>query len=327
MFTPLAYNKPSVNNEVDRNNSTVSSRADIIGGYRMDNPNSNSAFFENCTDFTAAIQVVVTDLVFNTFIRRDNNAFQISSGNRWFQIWPMMTGLNNTNLGSSNFYPDLFPNPASAFSCWVVNYRTGNGYDAAYNPDMTNLFTPVEPGHAYTFVFSAGSQHPSGSSAINGVNTVCGWQGRQSQLGPTDVLATDGIDVIDAGTWRWSVNGYPDTGAPVSETTSNGSVAQMAFWTGSLTQDEMRVVSAQPFGEPLNVLDTQPSFHYYFKKGYKVNKRTALDGDEIAGNSYDNLGTIGNQNYAQFTFASGSNFDCIETQSYDRELEDYRDRV
>lgn len=327
MFTPLAYNKPSVNNEVDKNSSSVNSKTNIVGGYRMDNPNSNASFFENCTDLTIAMQVVVTDEVFNTFIRRDNNAFQISSGARWFQIWPMMTGLDNSNLGSSNFYPDLFPNPAAAFSCWVINYRTSNSYDAAFNPDMNNQFTPVEPGHAYTFVFSAGSQHPSGSAAINGVNTVCGWQARQSQLPASDALATDGIDVIDAGTWRWSVNGYSDTNAPVSQTTSNGSVAQIAFWTGSLTQDEMRVVSAQPFGEPLNVLDTQPKFHYYFKEGNKVNKRTTLDTDEVAGNSYDNLGTIGNQDYAQFTLVSGSNFNTIKTESYDRELEDYRNRV
>lgn len=237
-----------------------------------------------------------------------------------------MTGLNNTNIGSSTWCPDLFPNPATAFSCWVVNYRTNTGLDAFFNPDLNSQFTPVEPGKPYTFVFSMGTQHTSGSAAINGVNTTCGWQNRLSQ--GAGATANDSISTIDSGgTWRWSVNGYPDTAAPVSQTTNNGSVCQMAFWTGSLNESEMRVVSNQQWGEPLDVVDQQPAFHYYFREDYKVNKRTALDGDEIAGNSYNNLGTVGNQDYAQYTLADGLNFNYTNTESLDREIDEFRTRV
>jgi hypothetical protein len=324
MFSPLANNKPFINNEVDRNSSSVNAKTNIVGGYRMDSPENDNTFFEQCTDFTVAIQLLVDDRVFNTNIRRDNNIFQIAAGSRWFQIWPCMTGLDNTFLGGA--YPDLFPNPATAFSTWVINYRTAAGKDAAFNPDLNSQFTPVEPGKPYTFVFSAGTQHPSGSSAINGVTTTCGWQSRQGQSG-NDATSTDGISVIDGGTWYWSVNGYPDTAAPISQTTNNGSVCQMAFWTGSLNESEMRVVSNQQWGEPLDVVNQQPAFHYYFREDYKVNKRTALNGDEIANNSYNNLGTIGNQDWAQFTLADGLNFNYSNTGSLDREIDEFRLRV
>ena len=332
MFTPLANNKPNINNEVDRNSSSVNATsapaANIIGGYRMDSPETNNTFFENCTDFTVAFQFVISDRYFNTAIRRDNNMFQISAGSRWYQIWPCMTGLNNNNLPT--WYPYLFNQDGegfvSALENWVINYRLSDGSDAAFNPDLNNQFSPIEAGKPYTFVFSAGTQHPSGSACINGTQTSCGWQDRQGQGGNT-TTSTDSISDIDNGTWRWSVNGYPETGAPVSQTSSNSSVAQMAFWTGPLNVEEMKVVSNQPFGEPLDVVDTQPSFHYYFKEDYKVDKRTALDGDEIANNSYNNLGSIGDQDYAQFTLADGSNFNYSATESYDREAEQYRDRI
>ena len=327
MFTPLANNKPFINNEVDRNSSSVNAKTNIVGGYRMDSPENDNTFFEQCTDFTVAIQLLVDDRVFNTNIRRDNNIFQIGAGSGyWLQIWPCMTGLQNTNIGSSTWMPDLFPNPATAFSCWVINYRTAGGKDAFFNPDLNSQFTPVEPGKPYTFVFCMGTQHTSGSAAINGVNTTCGWQNRLSQ--GAGATANDSISTIDgAGPWRWSVNGYPEVGAPVSQTTNNGSVCQMAFWTGSLNESEMKVVSNQQWGEPLDVVNQQPAFHYYFREDYKVNKRTTLNGDEIAGNSYNNLGTIGNQDWAQFTLADGVNFNYSNTGSLDREIDEFRLRV
>ena len=329
MFTPLANNKPNINNEVDRNSSSVNSGTNIIGGYRMDNPNANNDFFNNCTDFTVAFQFVISDRYFNTFIRRDNNMFQISKGNDgYLQLWPCMTGLNNNNLPT--WAPDLFDLDGQGFvyslENWVLGYRKNSSSDAFFNPDLNNEFSPIEAGKPYTFVFSMGSQHPSGSACINGTQTSCGWQSRQGQAGNT-TTSTDSLSDLAGSQWRWSVNGYPDTGAPVSQTSSNSSVAQMAFWTGSLNVEEMKVVSNQPFGEPLDILDTQPSFHYYYKEDYKVDKRTALDGDEIANNSYNNLGSIGDQDYAQFTLADGVNFNYSATESYDREAEQYRDRV
>jgi hypothetical protein len=329
MFTPLANNKPNINNEVDRNSSSVNSKTNIIGGYRMDNPNTNSAFFNNCNDFTVAFQFVISDRFFNTFIRRDNNMFQISKGNSgYLQLWPCMTGENNNFLPT--WCPDLFNLDGQGFVSslenWVVGYRNANSSDAFFNPDLNNQFSPIEAGKPYTFVFSMGTQHPSGSACINGTQTSCGWQARQGQIGNI-TTSTDSISSLPGSQWRWSVNGYPDTGAPVSETSSNSSVAQMAFWTGSLNVEEMKVVSNQPFGEPLDVLNAQPSFHYYYEQDYKVNKRTALDGDEIANNSYNNLGSIGDQDYAQFTLADGVNFNYSATESYDREAEQYRNRI
>ena len=75
-----------------------------------------------------------------------------------------------------------------------------------------------------------------------------------------------------------------------NEILMSGSYNEFQFYTASLTQDEINVITAQPFGCPGNVLDKQPQVHYIFTEDHKVPVSVSQTSNET-GVAYNNIGT------------------------------------
>lgn len=75
-----------------------------------------------------------------------------------------------------------------------------------------------------------------------------------------------------------------------TEILMSGSYNEFQFYTASLTQDEINVITSQPFGCPGNVLDKQPQVHYVFTQDHKVPVSVSQTSGET-GFAYNNVGT------------------------------------
>ena len=81
----------------------------------------------------------------------------------------------------------------------------------------------------------------------------------------------------------------------------SGSMGEWAYYSSSLSQDEMNLITNQPYGQPTNVLDKQPQFLYRFQEEQKETATgTSMPNNQLNGNTaYPNLGTIVTASLAQ----------------------------
>jgi len=109
----------------------------------------------------------------------------------------------------------------------------------------------------------------------------------------------------------------------------SGSFSQFSYYTSSMTQDELNVITGQPYGEPFNVLDKQPQLYYLIREDEKVQ----TSGNTITGQlngvfAYQNKGTETNSDVSQMkTVSNTANFIVTSGSVYDGGIDDYRGRI
>lgn len=99
-----------------------------------------------------------------------------------------------------------------------------------------------------------------------------------------------------------------------TEILMSGSYYEFQFYTESLSQEEINLITSQPYGTPGNVLDKQPHVHYRFTEEYKT------------GLEFPNIGTD-----TGFTKTFETRFETANQITsgsvYDYGIKDYRGRI
>ena len=118
--------------------------------------------------------------------------------------------------------------------------------------------------------------------------------------------------------------------ATFDEAIPSGSFSEMSYYTSSLLQDELNLITAQPYGSPSNVLSNkQPQIHYVIREDNKEQ----TSGNTITGQlngvfAYPNEGTETSSDLAQLkTVSDYANFVVTSGSVYDGGNNDYRARL
>lgn len=107
----------------------------------------------------------------------------------------------------------------------------------------------------------------------------------------------------NVGTNKWMTDIAPSGGStsttmysPKINTSlaNSGSMGEWAYYSSSLSQDELNLMTNQPYGQPTNVLDKQPQILHRFREEQKETMVASPSiTDQLAGNTaYPNLGSI-----------------------------------
>jgi len=302
MFTPLALNK-NVSIKVDRFNSelwptdTTTKRLGVgipASTYWTPGPgNADGTIVVQAYPNSDYIPAPGGNNEFKWYLWASENGNQSA----WNQFY--IATQDNSQVGSYTNYPTLFGGNSNgllrgSFSVSIRERSTGGGNnDAIVILNSGSYYdwtggTDLEPVRiAYTYdrtsdVFRA---------SLNGETMTTHFENRSGYNIGTNKWLTD---IAPAGTDQFTTMGYSSRinlrGA------NSGSFGEFAYYTSSLSQDELNVITNQPYGQPTNVLDKQPQVLYRVREEQKetevVGPTTVLT-DTLPGNTaYPNLGTV-----------------------------------
>jgi hypothetical protein len=307
MFTPLALNK-NVSIKVDRFNSELwpTDTTDKKLGLAIP-PSTYWTPGPGTEDGTIVVQAYPnSDYIpapggfgeFKWYLWASENGNQTS----WNQFY--IATQDNTQIGSYLDYPTLLNGNSNGLlrGSFTVNIREKNaggaGQDALVILNSGSYYdwtggTDLEPVRiAYTYdrtsdVFRA---------SLNGETMTTHFENRSGKNVGTNKWLTD---VAPVGTDQQTSMGYSNRinlrGA------DSGSFAEFAYYSSSLSQDELNVITNQPYGQPTNVLDKQPQVLYRIREEQKETEvRVASIANILPGNTaYPNLGTVTDTSVSQ----------------------------
>lgn len=111
----------------------------------------------------------------------------------------------------------------------------------------------------------------------------------------------------------------------------SGSFSEWAYYTSSLNQDELNIITGQRYGDPTNVLDKQPQLMYRFQEELKQQSSGPSAPWQLNGVfDFPNIGNgfVGEGDVTQIhTIKKTPNMVISSGSVYDMETEEYRTRI
>ncbi len=329
MFTPLTFNKDTAI-EVDRfdNYNPPADTTNKRLGYAIP---SNNVITDPGTDSTVIAAIKPdSDYIASsagngewkwTFVTLENN----SAGSAWWQLY--ISTENNTQIGNYANYGSTLGTSGLLKGSYAVSCRerhaAGSNQDGMIFINSGSYYDwndpqPVTIGLSYT------SATETWLASINGETVPIFHQDRagsnQAQYQSIrDVTTTSNTSIVTMG-YNEIVN---------VRFADSGSRSEFSFYTSSLTQDEMNVITNQTYGNPLNILDKQPQIHYRFTEEEKVTNNGTNTGltDFLGGvSAFPNKGTFTDSSVSQAKTIRDSRFYVTSGSAYDIQERDYRTR-
>lgn len=341
MFTPLAIHKNRID-EIDRfDNTNVvnSTTATKAGGLAIPAQNSTQA---NNVDGTVVVQAwPSTDYLACTGRGGGEKWHLWCAENVPFGTWWQLcipTADNQLNVGGYTDYgtgwgfPENYVGPSGVLKGQIgISFRTepaaaGTNYDGIVLINSGSIYDWNDPQPiriAYSVDMTAGVARAS----INGETADVLQVNRKNNVVAANPLMftnlTNPTQEDVTCTFGYSVSTY-------DEAIPSGSFSEISYYTSSLLQDELNVITAQPFGSPSNILSNkQPQIHYVVREENK--EQTA--GNTITGQlngvfAYPNEGTEQISDYSQLkTVSSYTDFVVTSGSAYDGGNNQWRERL
>jgi len=329
MFTPLANKKNRVE-ELDRfdNSSVTISTSQKRGGVAVPSQDITQG---NNLDGTIVVQA---------YPNSDYVASSANGSKQFFLFTGELDGLstwwemsipvadNQLNVGGGSDYTGI-DNTLGVLKGQIgVSFRQRKGggtnqdgiilFNSGSVYDWTNP-TPI------TLAYSVDMTNFVARCSING-ETATVLQLNRSGGGATDPLmftnlsTTANYPVIMTMGYspniRWSSIG-------------SGSYSQLSYYTSSLYQDELNLITGQIYGDTINVLDKEPQIYYSIRE----DEKEQTTGNTITGQlngvfAYPNKGTLTDAELAQLkTVNDVTNYDITSGSVYDSGIQNYRSRI
>lgn len=299
MFFPLGNFKNKAA-EVDRFDNTVvtTSTSAKTGGFRVP-PDS---FFGSSAQGTIVVSAWPNSNDFR-YNGSGDNRFKwmfanFEGANSWFSL--CVAGADNIQIGSYTNYPTLLG--TSGWRNGQIGVQT-----RFYTPSVADGLILIDSGSTYNFgvdgpitiAFSVNTTSQKYYASINGETKAVVQEARSSD---PDWSGYDWFNQLGGSspqlTFGYSPGDFP-------EILMSGSYYDFSYYTTPLNQSEMNIVTAQPYGSPTNVLDTQPEVYYRMVQDNKSATR-----------EFQNLGTQAGVNNMTTVFqtagqiTSGSVYDA-----------------
>jgi len=306
MFTPLAQNK-NVSIKVDRFNSELWPTDTSVKRLGVGIPAS--------TYWTPGPGTEDGTIVVQAYPNSDYIPAPGGNGEFKFYLWTSENGnqsawnqfyiatQNNTQIGNQSGYPTLLDGNVDgllrgSFAVTIRERSTGgNNNDALVILNSGSYYqwtgTDLEPVRiAYTYdrtsdVFRA---------SLNGETMTTDFESRGSDDLGTDKWITD---IAPAGTDQFNTMGFSQK--INTRGANSGSFSEFAYYSSSLSQDELNVITNQLYGQPTDVLDKKPQVLYRVREEQKEteNGSTSLANTLTGDTAYPNLGTVTNSELSQ----------------------------
>ncbi len=335
MFTPLTFNKNNTI-EVDRfdNSAITADTSDKANGYSTaaqpttQGNNLDGTFviaaFPN-SDYGTATST--GDLQYTLFSAEGDFL------STWFSL-TIPTADGQANIGSYTQYnPYLGPEGVAKGQISVnTRQRQGGG-------DNNDGIILLNSGSVYdwdnpipvTIAYSVDMTALTAKCSINGVSASVLQIGRQDgKTDPTDPIQFTNLTTTDTV----SNNVYLAYGFSPKirkQSTCSGSFSEFAYYTSSLNQDELNIITGQRYGDPTNVLDKQPQLMYRFHEDEKQASGGPSAPHQLNGNfDFPNIGNgfVGESDVNQIHTIKETAAMVISSGSvYDMETEEYRTRI
>ena len=309
MFTPLTFQKNAAI-QVDRmNNSGSASTSTKQLGYGVArNPYLLANSGSDCT-------IVVQAWPNSDFDRApaggdDHNwIFWTGNNTNFGSTWWMLTcpTANNTEPGPAGDYPNLLGTDGIKKGQLAINSRIRP--DGGGNRDWMAL---INSGSIYDWTdpqpitIAIGFNHAGNEfvCAVNGESGSVVFEDRSSQTSPPINTSRFFTDMVPATSTDPDINirnlniacGYSDLFS--TRNALSGSFGEVSFYDTLLTMDEMKLVTNQPYGQPTNVLNTQPALLYRMREELKESSTAGFVPNSI-NKAFPQLGTQGGSDISQ----------------------------
>lgn len=310
MFTPLAIHKNRIT-EIDRLDNTVvgSSTAAKVGGYKQ----ADNTYWMSKSEGTIVVQAWPNsdDLRYNgTGTNRLKWMFwnAESNGSGWWSLC-VATGDNIQIGGGSNY---LLLDDTLGWKKGQIGvqcrFRQGAVADGLILIDSGSTYDWTDP-QPIRIAFQVDATAQKYAASING-NTAPVVE--EPRSGDPDWSGYQFLSDLGGSTANVTF-GYGN--ALFDEILMSGSYYEWSFYDEVLTQSEMNTITAQPYGQPSNVLDTQPAVHFV----YTQENKSATNSFSNLGNDATYTDTITSEHQAAGQITSGS--------VYDTGINDYQTRI
>ena len=256
----------------------------------------------------------------------------------WFQLC-VPTADNQLNVGGGADYGTSYGFPVNYLNTSTgvdkgqigISFRVrpnagGTAYDGIvlFNSGSTYDWTDPQPIRiAYSVDMTAGV----GKASLNGETVDVLQLNRKNNTGAPNPIMFSNLTI---GVVRNAIITYGYSNATFDEAVPSGSFSEISYYTSSLLQDELNLITAQPYGSPSNVLSNkQPQIHYVIREDNKEQTSgNTLSGQLNGVFAYPNEGTEPNTDLAQLkTVSDYANFVVTSGSVYDGGNNEYRERL
>lgn len=216
----------------------------------------------------------------------------------WQQLY--INTENGTQIGSGGNYSILGSSGALKGSFMVIiRERSGGGgnQDALLLLDSGSYYDWSDP-QPVRIAYSYDRGSNTYKASLNGQTMTTTFENRSGYNIGTNKWITD-IQPVQATNGAYTCGMFSQKISV--RMVDSGSMGEWSYYSSSLSQDEMNVITNQPYGQPTNVLDKQPQVLYRFQEEQKETATgTSMPNDQLDGNTaYPNLGTLTDSSLAQ----------------------------
>jgi hypothetical protein len=335
MFTPLTFNKNNTI-EIDRfdNSAITADTTDKANGYSTAAQPTTQG---NNLDGTFIISAFPnSDYQTGTAGGQGQYFLFSAEGNSvstWFSL-SIPTADNQSNVGSYTNYSPYLGTEGVAKGQISINMRQRQG--GGGNNDGIIL---LNSGSVYdwdnpipvTIAYSVDMTALTAKCSINGETATVLQIGRDDgKTDPTDPLQFTNLTTTNTVSSNvYLANGFSPKIR--KQSTPSGSFNEFCYYTSSLNQDELNIMTGQRYGDPTNVLDKQPQLMYRFHEDEKQQSGGPSAPHQLNGNfDFPNIGNgfVGESDVNQAHTIKETAAMVISSGSvYDRETEEYRTRI
>jgi hypothetical protein len=301
-FFPLANNrnKVTLNDRVDNSNYATDSNAKKNG---FGIPNSD--FWTDGTpgstanNGTIVVQAWPGSDTFKTPFN-DNKKWMLwcsvsNSLSAWWQFY--VAGTNNTQIGNSSNYPTLISDSdgirKGSFMISIRERSGGSGNNdglVLINSGSIYQWDPNDADHKPFTIAIAYDHSDVWRASIDGVTVPAVHENRNGSNQGTNQWCND---IANSGGNKTTFL-YDDKIS--GGAAGSGSFGETAYYTSSLTQDELNTITSQPWGSPTDVLSKRPQLLYRLHEDQKEQTTGATLTDQLNGKfAFPNLG---NEDYS-----------------------------
>jgi hypothetical protein len=314
MFFPLSNFKNKAA-EVDRFDNTVvtTSTSAKTGGFRV----APDSFFGSSAQGTVVVSCFPNSQDFRYNGTGDNRfkwmMANFEGANGWWSL--CIAGADNIQIGSYTNYPTLLG--TSGWRAGQLGVQT-----RFYNPNVADGVILINSGSTFNFgqatpltvAFGVNTTTQKYYASVNGETATVVEEARSPGSPPVPDPDWTGYDWFNqlGGSNPQLTFGYSPGDFP--EILMSGSYYDFSYYTTPLNQSEMNIVTAQPYGSPTNVLDTQPEVYYRMVQDNKSATR-----------EFQNLGTQAGVNNMTTEFQTAGQI--TSGSVYDAGSNRYRTRV
>ena len=340
MFTPLTFQKNAAIqvDRLDNSGITPSTSAKKLG-YGL--PSNSYLLTERGNDTTFVVQAWPNSDVDSNLSGGDGHNWVLTqatatgcSSNWWMLSIPTD---NNTEPGPAGNYPTLLGTDGIKKGQLCINSRLRPACTG--DRDWVGL---INSGSIYDWddpqpiTVAIGLRHSDETfvCAVNGVSASVVFENRNNKTTPAISGLRGFNDLIPPTTTDPDTNSRPQdmnlgySSLFSTEVALSGSFSEWVFYDRLLTMDEMKLVTNQPYGQPLNVIDTEPTLHFRFREELKVTTTAAFVPEQIENKAFDNLGTQTGADVNQMQSVVGPLGGVLDSGSVmNTQVYEYQDRV